>query len=81
MRKLKGYVEDKCFKKTCNYCKISQQDRQKILTTRNRLKIAGISEDLSNETLKIRNENWDRKKALWKEGRYTILVYDRIYTR
>ena len=40
-----------------------------------------INEDFWKEALKIRKQKWNRLKAVCKQGKYPILVYDRIYTR
>ena len=52
------------------------KDKQKILSKCNRLKGTGIyvNKDFSKETLEIRKQNWDRVKALCKQGKYAILV-------
>ena len=59
------------------------KNKQKILGKCNCLKGTGIyiNEDVSKETLKITKQDWERVKALHKRGKYTILVYDRTYTR
>ena len=61
----------------------SYKEKQKVLSRCNRLKGTGIfvNEDFSKETLEIRKKNWGRVKELHKQGKYAILVYDRVYTR
>ena len=61
----------------------SYKDKQKILGKCNCLKGTGIyiNEDVSKKTLEITKQDWEGVKALHKQGKYTILVYDRTYTR
>ena len=40
-----------------------------------------VYEDFFKATVAIRNENWEKVKALRQQGKYAILVYDKIYSR
>ena len=40
-----------------------------------------VYEDFSKATVTIRKENWEKVKALRQQGKYTILVYEKIYSR
>ena len=40
-----------------------------------------INEDFSKETAEIRKENWKKVKKLRKNGKYAILVYDKVFWR
>ena len=55
--------------------------KKMILKNARKLKDTGnyISEDFSKETVEIRNENWKKVKELRKNGKYAILVYDKIF--
>ena len=57
------------------------KDKQKNLSKCNCPKGTGIyiKKDILKETVKFRKQNWDRVKALRKQGKYAILVYYRIY--
>ena len=59
----------------------SYEDKQKMLSKCNYLKRTGIyiNEDFSKRTLKFRKNAL--KGNTYKQGRYAILRYDRIYIR
>ena len=61
----------------------SYKDKQKILSKCNCLKGTGtyINKDFLKETLEIRKHNRYTVKALCKQGKYVILVYDCIHAR
>ena len=40
-----------------------------------------INEDFSKETVEIWKENWKKVKELRKNGKYAILVYDKVFWR
>ena len=40
-----------------------------------------INENFSKETVEIRKENWKKVKALRSNGKYAILVYDKVFWR
>ena len=54
-----------------------------ILKNARKLKDTGyyINEDFSKETVEIREENWKKVKELRKNGKCTILVYDKVFWR
>ena len=53
-----------------------------ILTQARKKKPLGIRiyEVFSKATVQIRKENWEKVKDLRSQGRYAVLVYDKIYT-
>ena len=57
--------------------------KELILKNARKLKDTGyyINEDFSKETVEIRKENWRKIQELKKNGKYAILVYDKIYWR
>ena len=56
--------------------------KERILTLARKKKPQGIRiyEDFSKATVEIRKENWEKVKELRSQGRYAVLVYDKIYT-
>ena len=38
-----------------------------------------INEDFSKETVEIRKKNWKKIKELRKNGKYAVLVYDKVF--
>ena len=38
-----------------------------------------INEYFSKETVEIRKENWKKVKELRNDGKYVILVYDKVF--
>ena len=54
-----------------------------ILKNVRKLKDTGsyINEYFSKETVKTRKENWKKVKKLRKNGKYAILVYDKVFWR
>ena len=61
----------------------SFKDKLKIISEPRKLKGTNISinEDYSEETLEIRKEKWKEVKELRKNGKYAILVYDKVVTK
>ena len=57
--------------------------KELILKKANQLKGTGyyINEDFSKETLEIRKENWKKVKQLRGNGKYAVLVYDKVVWR
>ena len=57
--------------------------KELILRKANQLKGTGyyINEDFSKETLEIRKENWKKVKQLRENGKYAVLVYDKVVWR
>ena len=53
------------------------------LKTTRKLKGTGyyINEDFSKETVENRKENWKKFKEFRKNGKYAILVYDKVFWR
>ena len=39
-----------------------------------------VYKELSTATVAIRKENWEKVKGLREQGKYTILVYVKIYS-
>ena len=52
-----------------------------ILKNARKLKDTGYykNEDFLKETVEIRKENWKKVKELRKNGKYAILVYDKVF--
>ena len=40
-----------------------------------------VYDDFSKATVALRKENWEKVKALRQQGKYVILIYDKIYSR
>ena len=40
-----------------------------------------INENFSKETVKTRKENWKKVKELRKNGKYAVLVYNKVFWR
>ena len=40
-----------------------------------------VYDDFSKATVAIRKENWEKVTALRQQGKYVILIYDKIYSR
>ena len=61
----------------------SYKTKETILKNARKLKDTGyyINEDFSKETVEIRKENWKKVKELRKNGKYAILVYDKVLWR
>ena len=61
----------------------SYKGKQRVLNEARRQKREDIYvyEDFPKATVAIRNENWEEVKALRQQGKHTILVYDKIYSR
>ena len=57
--------------------------KELILKKANQLKGTGyyINEDFAKETLEIRKENWKKVKQLRENGKYAVLVYDKVVRR
>ena len=57
--------------------------KELILKKANQLKGTGyyINEDFSKETLEMRKENWKKVKQLRENGKYAVLVYDKVVWR
>ena len=62
-----------------NSCKT----KKTILKNGRKLKDTGyhINKDFSKETVEIKKENWKKVKDLRKNGKYAILVYDKVFWR
>ena len=56
--------------------------KDRILAKARKKKPQGIRiyEDFSKATVQIRKENWEKVKDLRSQGKYAVLVYDKIYT-
>ena len=61
----------------------SYMTKEILLKNARKLKDTGyyINEDFSKETVEIRKENWKKVKELRKNGKYAILVYDKVFWR
>ena len=61
----------------------SYKTKETILQNARKLKDTGyyINKDFSKETVEIRKENWKKVKELRKNGKYAILVYDKVFWR
>ena len=40
-----------------------------------------VREDFSKETVEMRKKLWDQVKKLRGDGKYTVIKYDKIFTR
>ena len=61
----------------------SYKTKETILKNARKLKDTDyyINEDFSKETIEITKENWKKVKELRKNGKYVILVYDKVFWR
>ena len=61
----------------------SYKTKETILKNARKLRNTGyyINEDFSKETVEIKKENWKKVEELRKNGKYAILVYDKVFWR
>ena len=61
----------------------SYKGQQRVLNEARRQKRKDIYvyEDFSKVAVAIKKENWEKVKTLRQQGKYAILVYDKIYSR
>ena len=61
----------------------SYKGKQRVLNEarRQRREDVYVYEDFSKATVAIRKENWEKVKTLRQQGKYAVLVYDKIYSR